>query len=81
MFLMWCGQNFGFTFILGEKSKQDALTVGCKTADIKTKWIEAIRLAQYVLSSQMHRLKLATQRIRYGRKTNEIAKFTILDEK
>ena len=43
-----CGQNFGFTFILGEKNKQDAITVGCKTADVKAKWIEAIRLAQYV---------------------------------
>jgi len=51
MFGMWCWQNFGFTFILGEKKKQDALTIGCKTQDVKAKWIEAIRLAQYVLWS------------------------------
>jgi len=38
-------------FILGEKNKQDAITIGCKTADMKAKWIEAIRLAQYVVFS------------------------------
>jgi len=55
---LWRWQNFGFTFILGEKNKQDAITIGCKTADVKVKWIEAIRLAQYVVLSDFHQFSV-----------------------
>jgi len=48
-------------FILGEKNKQDAITIGCKTAEIKAKWIEAIRLAQYVVLLELSTIQLPNQ--------------------
>lgn len=39
-------KNFGWTFVLGECSMKNAYTIGCRSLELKKKWISAIKTAQ-----------------------------------